>query len=266
MPQATIQGLTLHYTVAGSGEPLVLLMGQSTGPAGRDELLKGLAQHYTVITHDQRGTGRSQKVPEGASIEILAADVIGLMDFLGLGKVHLLCHSTGCGMGHSIASSHPARVDKLILAAPWAYADEHLTGIQELRKAAAVALSPEQYARFNAMLLFPPEFRRENTASFARAAALAKDHPHNASAIAARLDAILAFDARGLWPAIKCPTLVMVSPDDQVMPRWFGIDAARAIAGAQLFEFDGGGHMFPETRTQVFLETVHAFLTNTGVQ
>ena len=107
---------------------------------------------------------------------------------------------------------------------------------------------------------------RGRTLPHARAAALAKDHPHNASAIAARLDAILAFDARGLWPAIKCPTLVMVSPDDQVMPRWFGIDAARAITGAQLFEFDGGGHMFPETRTQVFLETVHAFLTNTGVR
>lgn len=266
MPQATIQGLTLHYTVSGGGEPLVLLMGQSTGPAGRDDLVKGLAQHYTVITHDQRGTGRSQKVQEGSAIATLAADVIGLMDFLDLGKAHLLCHSTGCGMGHSIASSYPGRVNKLILAAPWAYADEHLTGVQELRKAAAVALSPEQYACFNAMLLFPPEFRRENAAGFARAALQAKDHPHDASAIAARLNAILAFDARVLWPAINCPTLVMVSRDDQVMPRWFGVDAARAIAGAQLFEFDGGGHMFPETRTQAFLEKAHAFLTDARVR
>jgi len=266
MPHATVQGLTLHYTVAGEGDPLVLLVGQSTGPAGRADLLKGLAQRYMVIAHDQRGTGRSQKVQEGVAIETLAADVIGLMDALGLGKAHLLCHSTGCGMGHSIASSHSGRVDKLILAAPWSYADEHLTGIQELRKAAAVALSPEQYARFNAMLLFPPEFRREHAADFARAALQAKDHPQDAAAIAARLDAILAFDARPLWPAIKCPTLVMVSPDDQVMPRWFGIAAARAIAGAQLFELDGGGHMFPETRTQAFLETVHAFLADAPVR
>ena len=266
MPKATLQGVTLHYEVSGGGEPLVLLMGQSTGPDGRDNLVKGLARHYTVITHDQRGTGRSQKLQQGSSIETLAADVIGLTDFLGVGKVHLLCHSTGCGMGHSIASSHPSRVHKLVLAAPWAYADEHLTGIQELRKAAAVALSPEQYACFNAMLLFPPEFRRENTAGFARTAAQAKNHPHDASAIAARLNAILAFDARGLWPAIKSPTLVMVSRDDQVMPRWFGIDAARAIARAQLFEFDGGGHMFPETRTQVFLETVHAFLKDSRLR
>lgn len=263
MPKATVHGLALHYEVSGSGEPLVLLMGQSTGPAGRGDLIRGLAQRCTVITHDQRGTGRSQRVLEGSPIETLAADVMGLMDFLGLSKAHLLCHSTGCGMGQSIASSHASRVGKLMLAAPWAYADEHLTGIQELRKAAAVALSPEQYASFNALLLFPPEFRRAHAAGFARAAAQAKDHPHDASAIAARLDAILAFDARGLWPAIKCPTLVMVSRDDQVMPGWFGVDAARSIAGAQLFEFDGGGHMFPETRTQAFLEAVHSFLMGT---
>lgn len=260
MPKATARGLTLHYESCGDGEPLVLLTGQSTGPSGREELVKALARYYTVITHDQRGTGRSQKVRAGFSIESMAADVIVLMNFLGLEKAHLLSHSTGCGMGHSIAASHPGRVDKLILAAPWAGADEHLTGIQELRKAAALALSPEQYAHLNAVLLFPPEFRREHATGFARVAAQANNHPHDASVIVARLDAILAFDARRLWPAIKCPTLVMVSRDDQIMPRWFGVDAAKAIAGAQLFEFDGGGHMFPETRTQVFVEQVHAFL------
>lgn len=260
MPIAKVQGLALHYEVSGSGEPLVVLMGQSTGPAGRNDLIKSLAQHYTVITHDQRGTGRSEKLPEGAPIATLAADAIGLMDVLGLGKAHLVCHSTGCGMGQSIASSHASRVDRLILAAPWAYADEYLTGIQELRKAAAVALSPDHYARFNALLLFPPEFWRADAAGFARAAAQANLHPHDAAAIAARLDAILDFDARGLWPAIKCPTLVMVSRDDLVMPRWFGVDAARSIAGARLLEFDGGGHMFPETRTQAFVEAVHSFL------
>jgi len=261
MPKAKVQGLTLHYEVTGAGDPLLLVVGQSTGPAGREELIRLLARHYTVVTHDQRGTGRSEKVQEGAAIEMLAADIVGLMDHLGLSTAHLLCHSTGCGMGHAIAASHPTRIDRLVLAAPWSHADGHLRGIQALRIAAAGVLSPEMYANFNAMLLFPPEFRRADAAGFARAAEAAKARPQDAVAIAARLHAILAFDARPLWPAIKCPTLVMVSPDDQVMPRWFGIEAARAIAGARLFEFDGGGHMLPETRTQAFVEAVHAFLS-----
>ena len=261
MPDVIVQGVSLHYETTGAGEPLIVLMGQSSGPDGRDALLGGLARHFTVITHDQRGTGRSQKVPEGFPIETLAADVVGLMDHMGLARAHLLCHSTGCGMGHVIAARHPERVGKLVLAAPWAYADEHLAGIQALRKAAAVALPPGHYANLNALLLFPPEFRRAHAAGFARAAARAKAHPHDATAIAARLDAILAFDARGLWPLIGSPTLVMVARDDQIMPAWFGVDAANAIAGARLVEFDGGGHLFPESRTAAFLEAVVGFLT-----
>lgn len=260
MPMTTVQGVALHYEISGAGDPLLVLMGQSTGPDGRGQLLSGLARHYTVITHDQRGTGRSQKVPEGLPIETLAADALGLLDHLRIAKAHLLCHSTGCGMGQVIAASDPGRVDKLVLAAPWTHADEHLASVQALRIAAAAALAPESYANLNALLLFPPEFRREHAAAFARAAADAKYHPHDATAIAARLHAILAFDARPLWPAIQAPTLVLVSRDDQVMPAWFGIDAARAIPGAQLVEFDGGGHMFPDTRSSAFLQAVHAFL------
>lgn len=261
MPEVSVQGVSLHYELTGTGDPLLVLMGQSTGPDGRGALIGALARSYTVITHDQRGTGRSRKVPEGFPIETLAADAIGLLDHLGIAKVHLLCHSTGCGMGQVIAANHPGRVDKLVLAAPWAYADDHLAAVQALRKAAAAALAPEFYARFNALLLFPPEFRRAHAAGFARVAAQAKDHPHDAAAIAARLDAILAFDARPLWPEIKRPTLVIVSRDDQIMPAWFGIDAARAISGARLVEFDGGGHMFPESRAEAFLEAVNAFLS-----
>lgn len=260
MPKATIQGVELYYETSGTGDPLVLLMGQSSGPGGRAPLLDALGRNNTVIWHDQRGTGRSQRVPEGASMDVLAADVLGVMDAAGIRKAHFLCHSTGCGMGHLIAAKHPGRVDRLVLAAPWSHADEHLVGIQELRKAAAAALAPDHYANFNAVLLFPPEYRRAHAAAFAEAAERAKKSPQNAAAIAARLDAILALDVRGLWPAIKCPTLVMVSPDDQIMPRWFGIEAANAIAGARLFEFDGGGHMLPETRTEVFVENVRAFL------
>jgi len=264
MPRTTVQGVELHYDIVGSGEPLMLLVGQSTGPDGRDALVQALARRHAVILHDQRGTGRSAPGAGATSMGTFVADAVGLLDALGIDAAHMVCHSTGCGMGHAIAAGHPGRVKKLVLAAPWSHADEHLVVVQELRKAAAAALSPEQYARFNAALLFPPEFRREHAAAFARVALQAKDRPQDATAIAARLDAILAFDARGLWPAIRCPTLVMVARDDQVMPRWNGIDAARAIAGSRLVELDGGGHMFPETRTREFAEAVLGFLAGAG--
>lgn len=260
MPMAEVQGTAMYYEVTGSGTPLVMLLPQSTGPTGRDELLDGLAQRHSVITYDQRGTGRSGAAPGEFSMATLAADVVELLGVLNLGQVYLVCHSTGCGIGLSVTAHHPDMVAGLVLATPWTHADDHLTTMQTLRKAAARALRPAQYARFNASLLFPPAFRRSNAAGFARLATEAPTHPQDADDIARRLDAILAFDARPLWPAIRCSTLVIGARDDQLMPAWFAAEAAAGIRGAELVEFDGGGHMLTETRTTEFVETVSAFL------
>ena len=260
MAMADIQGARLRYTITGDGAPLVLLLPQSTGPAGRQPLVDALALRHSVITYDQRGTGGSSPAPAALAMADQAADVVGLLDALGLEHAHLLCHSTGCGIGLSLAASYPERVGALVLAAPWTYADTHLSTMQNLRKAAARALDAQQYARFNAALLFPPEFRRADEAGFTRLAVEAPSQPQDPDAFAARLDAILAFDARPLLSAIRCATLVTVATDDQLMPAWFAAEAASGIDAAEFVEFDGGGHMLPETRTAEWLASVLEFL------
>lgn len=248
MAVATVNGARLYYEVTGSGPPLVLITGQGIGPEGRAPLIRALAERHAVLTYDQRGAGRSERVPEGAPIEALAADVLGLMDAAGFERAHLLGHSTGTGMATVLAADHGDRVAGLVLACPWTHADAHLTAIQDLRKAAARALPPDHYARFNALLLYPPDYRRDHADLFADLAAKALDAPQDPDSIAARLDAILAFDARPYYPRIACPTVVLTTPDDQVMPRWFAEEAAGAIPGARLVTLDGGGHMVTETR------------------
>ena len=171
MPLADINGIGVHYEIKGTGTPVLLLLPQSTGPAGRRELVDRLARHHTVLTYDQRGNGRSAPAQDGLSIATLAEDAIDLMNALEFGRTHLVCHSTGCGIGQSLAARYPERFGGLVLAAPWTHADAHLSSMQTLRKAAACALDPEQYARFNAALLFPPAFRRADEAGFARLAA-----------------------------------------------------------------------------------------------
>jgi aminoacrylate hydrolase len=260
MPIASIDGMRIHYALTGTGAPLVLILPQSSGPAGRTALVDALARDYRVLTFDQRGTGRSDPAPASQSMASMADDLAALAQSLGIGPAHLVCHSTGCGVGLSMAAAHPSRVTGLVLTAPWTHADRHLSVMQNLRKAAARALDAEQYAHFNAALLFPPEFRRADEAGFARLAAAARSHPQDAADIGRRLDAILAFDARPLLASIRCPTLVMVARDDQLMPAWFAAEAAAGIPGARLLELDGGGHMLPQTRTVEFVEAVRGFL------
>ena len=254
-------GGTLHYEQIGSGPPLALLLPQSKGPLGLGRLINALARHHTVITYDQRGTGASSRVPEGLSIVQQASDVIKLLDRIGIKRTALLCHSTGCGIGISAAASNPDRIGALMLAAPWTYADIHVTTMQNLRMAAARTLEPTQYAHFNAALLYPPEFRRANQAGFQIMADDAPANPQDAKIISQRLDAILAFDARPVLPSIKSPTLVTTAKDDQLMPPWFAAEVAQAITNAEFFQLDGGGHMLLETRTTEIAEVALTFLT-----
>lgn len=260
MPKARIRGAQIHYEISGTGHPLVLTAGQGTGPEGRAALIAGLARHYTVMSYDQRGTGRSERVVQGQSIEELAEDVLALMDVAKFATAHVVGHSTGSGKATALAAGHPGRVARLVLAAPWTHGDPHLHVVQGIRKAAARGMPPDHYAQLNATLIYPPEFRREHQARFAKLAADAIQSPQDAPGIAARLDSILAFDARPLYPRIASPTLVMGARDDLIMPYWFAEDAARAIAGARLVVLEGGGHMFAETRTAEFIRIVREFL------
>ncbi len=265
MPHAEISGGRLHYEIIERGlntkqTALALLLPQSTGPIGLESFIDRLARHHNVITYDQRGTGGSSPMSDTMSMATQATDFIGLLDALGVQRTALLCHSTGCGIGLSVAAKHPERVTALILASPWTYADAHLTTMQRLRIAAARALDPIQYAYFNAALLFPPDYRRAHQAGFERLATKALERPQDANEIEHRLSAILAFDARPLLPTIRSATLVISARDDQLMPIWFASEAVHTIPDSELLELDGGGHMILETRATEVSENILQFL------
>jgi pimeloyl-ACP methyl ester carboxylesterase len=259
-----VDGGQLHFEIKGVGEPLALALPQSTGPDARRAFLDALARKHTVITYDQRGTGRSSAADGPMSMASQAADFLAVIRSLvrsfELPRVSLLCHSTGCGIGLSAAGSAGRELGRLILIAPWTYADPHLTIMQNLRKAAARSLDPLPYQHFNAALLFPPEYRRAHREGFERMAAEAEKRPQNPREIAARLDAILAFDARPLLERIVNETLIMAAIDDQLMPAWFAEDMAARVSAARYVAFPGGGHMLPETRTDEVVSAITAFM------
>ncbi len=260
MPLAQIEGGDIHYEESGSGAVLAMLLPQSAGPIGVGPFCDRLAGRFRVVRYDQRGTGRSAPVavPEGMTMAGRAAELAQLFDALEIDRAHLFCHSTGCGIGLSLAAACPDRVAGLVLANPWSRGDAHLTTMQHLRVAAARALDPYRYAWFNASLLFPPDYRRVSAEAFEKLARNAA--PQDADRIEGRLEAILAFDARPLAQGLNCPTLVVTAADDQLMPPWFGAELAALIPGAAHCALEGGGHMLPETRGDALADAITEFL------
>src|SRR5258708_835247 len=87
--------VTLHYTEEGQGASLVLLHGYPFGGAIWQTQQQGLSSNYRVITPDLRGHGQSP-APDGVyEMELMARDVLALLDSLNVQKAAIMGHSMG---------------------------------------------------------------------------------------------------------------------------------------------------------------------------
>lgn len=118
MPHAQINDASLWYEVRGQGEPILLHHGYTASRVNWMPVAERLQPHYQVILMECRGTGQSEHTPDGYTLEQYAADVIGMLDHLGLEKVSFAGHSMAGGIGYLLALDSPERLERLILMAP----------------------------------------------------------------------------------------------------------------------------------------------------
>src|SRR5205823_3094975 len=109
MPDATIDGVKIHYSEAGEGEPLLLIMGYGMpGEAwlGSLPFLGG----FRAIYYDNRGTGQSDRPGGPYTIVQMADDAAGLLDRLGIDDAHVYGVSMGGMIAQELALRHPEKV------------------------------------------------------------------------------------------------------------------------------------------------------------
>jgi pimeloyl-ACP methyl ester carboxylesterase len=109
---AEVNGVQMYYEVAGEGEPLVFVHAGIADSRMWDGQLAAFADRYKVIRHDMRGFGRTAMV-EGPYAH--HEDLRGLLDFLGVGRAHLVGCSMGGGAVLDFALEYPQRVGNLVL-------------------------------------------------------------------------------------------------------------------------------------------------------
>jgi pimeloyl-ACP methyl ester carboxylesterase len=112
---AHVHGLDVHYTMQGSGEPLVLLHGGVGGSEMFEPLLPSLTAHHRVIAIDLQGHGRTKDIARPLRYEAMADDVAALLGQLGIAHADVLGYSLGGGVAARLAIQHPSLVRKLVL-------------------------------------------------------------------------------------------------------------------------------------------------------
>ena len=104
----------LKYRVEGDGQPLVILHGLFGTMDNWRTMARKLAEEYQVILVDLRNHGRSFWSDQ-FNYELLAQDVIGVMDHLGLSQASIAGHSMGGKVSFQLAQNFQDRIDKLIV-------------------------------------------------------------------------------------------------------------------------------------------------------
>lgn len=135
-------GVRLHYTVEGHGEPAMLLHGFAVN-ADLNWRLSGvtraLAEEYRVIAMDLRGHGLSDKPADPAQYGLeMVEDVARLLDHMGIKKAHVAGYSLGGFIALRLAATHPERLLTVSpLGAGWERPDDSafLSAVREIAAA-----------------------------------------------------------------------------------------------------------------------------------
>lgn len=112
MQKIKANGVELAYRIDGNPNGPVLILSNSlmSSAAMWDDTLPALIDRYRVIRYDKRGHGQSEVTPAPYSIPLLGADVVGLMDALGIAQAHLAGLSMGGMICQWMGANHPERV------------------------------------------------------------------------------------------------------------------------------------------------------------
>ena len=110
---APVNGIKIWYAVFGQGEPVILLHGGLANADYWGHQVRALQPHYRVVVMDSRGHGRSTRDARPYGYDLMADDVVGLMDFLKIDKAAIVGWSDGAILGLDIALRHPERLTKL---------------------------------------------------------------------------------------------------------------------------------------------------------
>ncbi|HSW72535.1 MAG TPA: alpha/beta hydrolase [Chlamydiales bacterium] len=112
-------GINIHYLRTGGNKPpVILLHGLMTSGGCWTPLARTLEEDYDIFMPDARGHGSSTVPDRGYRYDILAADVLGLIEALGLTTPILLGHSMGGLMASVVASQNPDLLRGLVLVDP----------------------------------------------------------------------------------------------------------------------------------------------------
>lgn len=231
-----LDNVTLHYTAAGHGHPVILLHGLAGSDRWWAKNIQALARHFRVYALDMAGFGRSRGQP--FALEESAALLLRWLDALNIQRCHVVAHSMGGNITTRLLTFAPDVVERAVLVD---------AAVLPIRRPLPVVgwrlLAALRYMPFDFWPVLFTDTLRAGPLTMLRASY-----------------AILRGDLSEQVARIQTHLMIIWGEHDTLLPLAMGEELHRLLPAAHYVVIKGAGHNPMWDRPQVFNPLVIDFL------
>ena len=251
-------GIDINYAIEGEGPWLTMSHSLACNLHMWDEEAKRLSKRYKVLRYDTRGHGASGAPAAAYTLELLADDLHGLLQALGVKQTHFVGLSMGGMIGQTYALKNPGMFTSLALCDttsryPADVAPAWVDRIRTVEAQGMEALVETTLARW-----FTVPFRKSRPEVVDKVAAMIRSTP--VPGFIGCCHAIPKINLTARLADIRCPTLVIVGKDDPGTPVSMAEDIHRAMPGSQLVVIPSAAHLSNLEQPDAFNQALADFL------
>ncbi len=258
--QVRVGDVEIHYEMEGAEGAPFLTFSHSLASSLElwDLQVATLRREYRILRFDTRGHGSSSAPLGPYSIEMLASDVIGLLDHLGIERTHFAGISMGGMIGQVLACRYGERIDRLVLANTTCRVAPEAAPLWEERIRTAETLGMEALAPDILKRWLSDQFRRLQPELTERIHSMIVSTPVNGYVGCSR--AISTFDISNELRGVSAPTLIIAGGLDESVPLSAAMAIQEGIEGSELAVMPGALHLSNIETSEPFTDAIGRFL------
>jgi 3-oxoadipate enol-lactonase len=256
--RARTNGIEMHYTVDGAGPWLVMSHSLACNVHMWDPQVPELAQRYKVLRFDTRGHGETDAPPGPYTLDMLADDVKGLFDHLGIRECHWVGLSMGGMIGQTFALKYPGVFRSIALCDTTSAYPEGAAALWEGRVKVATEQGMEPLVPPTLERWFTEGFRKAQPEKVATIADMIRATP--VPGYAGCCAALPKINSTARLKEIACPALVVCGEQDMGTPLAMSQAIHAAMPGSELVVIPNAAHISNLEQPEAFTAALGRFL------
>lgn len=258
--KTVVNGIQVNYEFVGSPSAPVVMLSHAlaTNLTMWDPQMEALAQSFRVLRYDSLGHGNTDAPRGPYSLDQLAQQAAGLLDALGIQRVHFVGLSMGGMIGQALALMRPLALTSLVLSDSSSRIPPEAQALWQERIKIAESVGMEPLVEPTIGRWFTPPFRTTHADIVERVRRLIRGT--SPLGYAACCHAIAALNLTERLHTIEIPTAIIVGEEDQGAPLPMSRTIHEQIAGSELVILPSAPHLSNTEQPEAFNQALTSFL------